>query len=319
MTNLISRRDKNMNNPIQEKIVHGEKLFPFAAYEFHPGLPPYLFGAHWHSDYEIIYMMEGSVVFDINGVPVELSGNQALIVNPYQIHYAAASNTSNYSFTSIVFGESLVFPSTDSRIYTKYIHPGPKEYIRFAPTLLGKNSQELEILKNIEKICQLAKSKPLCYELEIQILLLSVFCHMLRSGAYDMEFREDSYTLSYVREMLYLLRKNFAGDIRLEQLASDMNISYEHLCRSFKKIVGKSPKKFLIDLRIQHAVYLMNTSDGISISEIAESCGFSDISYFSKCFKEKIGKTPTEYRLCDKNINCAAAPGAEDQPASAEG
>lgn len=286
----------HMSNPIQEKIVHGEKLFPFAAYEFTPAFPPELFTAHWHSDYEIIYMQKGAVTFGINGISYPLSAHQALMVNPYQIHYSVSANTSDFSFTSIVFGNSLVFPSTESRIYTRYIHPSAREYIRFFPVLTQETASGMDSLKSIEKICLLDKSRPLCYEMEIQILLLSVFCNLLRANAYDMEIREDFHTLSYVQELLYLLRKNFAEDIKLEALAQNMNISYEHLCRSFKKVVGKSPKKFLNDLRFQHAVYLMKTSEHQAIAEIAESCGFSDMSYFAKCFRQKTGKTPSEYR-----------------------
>lgn len=285
-----------MSNPIQEKIVHGEKLFPFASYEFTPAFPPELFSAHWHSDYEIIYMQKGAVTFGINGISYPLSAHQALMVNPYQIHYSVTANTPDFCFTSIVFGDSLVFPSTESCIYTRYIHPSAREYIRFFPLLTPETASGADSLEHIDKICLLAKSRPLCYELEVQILLLSVFCNLLRAGTYDMEIREDFHTLSYVQELLYLLRKNFAEDIKLETLTSNMNISYEHLCRSFKKIVGKSPKKFLNDLRIQHAVYLMKASEHQAIAEIAEACGFTDMSYFAKCFRQKTGRTPSEFR-----------------------
>lgn len=285
-----------MSHSVQEKIIHGEKLFPFAAYEFTPVFPPELFSAHWHSDYEIIYMQKGAVTFGINGISYPLSAHQALMVNPYQIHYSVTANTPDFCFTSIVFGDSLVFPSTESRIYTRYIHPSAKEYIRFFPLLTPESDSGADSLENISRICLLDKSRPLCYEMEIQILLLSVFCNLLRSKAYDMEIREDFHTLSYVQELLYLLRNHFAEDIKLEMLTANMNISYEHLCRSFKKVVGKSPKKFLNDLRLQHAVYLMRTSEHQTIAEIAEACGFTDMSYFAKCFRQKTGRTPSEYR-----------------------
>ena len=60
--------------------------------------------------------------------------------------------------------------------------------------------------------------------------------------------------------------------------------------------MGKSPKKFLNDLRIQHAVYLMKASEHQAIAEIAEACGFTDMSYFAKCFRQKTGRTPSEFR-----------------------
>lgn len=63
----------------------------------------------------------------------------------------------------------------------------------------------------------------------------------------------------------------------------------------FKQQVGETPNRYIIGKRIERAEELLML-DALSLSEIAELSGFSDVYYFSKQFKEMIGVTPGAYR-----------------------
>ena len=62
----------------------------------------------------------------------------------------------------------------------------------------------------------------------------------------------------------------------------------------FKSELGISPKKYIIKLRIQKAVSLINTGY-YSLKEVAEMCGYTDYKYFSVEFKGAVGCSPSEY------------------------
>ena len=65
----------------------------------------------------------------------------------------------------------------------------------------------------------------------------------------------------------------------------------------FKRETGKSPLAYLTELRIKHARYLIEVyKDSLSLSEIAEACGYTDYVYFSKRFKALVGVSPRKYR-----------------------
>ena len=65
----------------------------------------------------------------------------------------------------------------------------------------------------------------------------------------------------------------------------------------FKRETGKTPLAFLTEIRIKHACYLIDVyKDSLSLSEIAEACGYTDYVYFSKRFKELVGVSPRRYR-----------------------
>lgn len=85
------------------------------------------------------------------------------------------------------------------------------------------------------------------------------------------------------------------------RLAAECNISEVYFRKLFTKHFGRSPKQFMIDLRIQKAKQLL--SEGvISVSAISERSGFSNPYHFCRLFKQRTGITPSEYRKA--NLTC---------------
>jgi len=89
----------------------------------------------------------------------------------------------------------------------------------------------------------------------------------------------------------HLMDENF----KIEEFASEMNMSKTVLHRKFKAIVGETPNIFIRNIRLQKASDLLKTSE-LSVSEITYLTGFSQSHYFIKCFKELFNDTPKNYR-----------------------
>ena len=90
------------------------------------------------------------------------------------------------------------------------------------------------------------------------------------------------------------IQKNYSGDMNLEGIANKMNISKYHFCRTFKKRVGMSPKKFITYIRMKAAKELLKKN--MSISMIAAEVGYNDISSFIEQFKKYTGMTPSVFK-----------------------
>ena len=86
------------------------------------------------------------------------------------------------------------------------------------------------------------------------------------------------------------------ADFSVDDFASTVGLSRMQLHRKLKTLLGVSATEFLRNERLKSAALLLKKG-GTNISEIAYSVGFNDVSYFSKCFKELFGVTPTEYGL----------------------
>lgn len=86
------------------------------------------------------------------------------------------------------------------------------------------------------------------------------------------------------------------ADFSVDDFASTIGLSRMQLHRKLKTLLGVSATEFLRNERLKSAALLLKKG-GTNISEIVYSVGFNDVSYFSKCFKEQYGMTPTEYGL----------------------
>ena len=89
--------------------------------------------------------------------------------------------------------------------------------------------------------------------------------------------------------------KNYKEKIKLEEVASLANLSVSAFSRFFKSRANKSFSDFISDVRISHACKLLHEED-INVSEVCYESGFNTLSNFNKQFKDRIGKTPINYR-----------------------
>ena len=83
-------------------------------------------------------------------------------------------------------------------------------------------------------------------------------------------------------------------DATVASLSRACGIGESYFQRLFKEKYGISPKKYMIQLRLNHACELLQM-ERYSVTEIASLSGFSDVYFFSRQFKERMGITPTEF------------------------
>jgi len=101
-----------------------------------------------------------------------------------------------------------------------------------------------------------------------------------------------SWTIEHTKQYLY---ENYSRALSLSEIAWEVKLSGEHLCRSFKEDTGITVFAYLRNLRIEAAKGLL-TSSKLKITEIADRCGFGSSSVFSRTFLKAVGCTAVEYR-----------------------
>ena len=85
------------------------------------------------------------------------------------------------------------------------------------------------------------------------------------------------------------------SEFDLERLSVEMNMSKSTLYRKIKAMTGLTPLDFVRNIKMKRAC-MMLLARTQTISEVAYAVGFSNPKYFTKCFKEEFGMTPTEYQ-----------------------
>lgn len=105
----------------------------------------------------------------------------------------------------------------------------------------------------------------------------------------------DKY-ISRIVKALQHVQNHIDQPINLKDLAQKACFSEFHFHRLFTSIVGETPKLFLNRVRLDKAANMMFNSPTRSLTEIAQACGFSSSSAFSRSFKERFQMTASQWR-----------------------
>ena len=88
------------------------------------------------------------------------------------------------------------------------------------------------------------------------------------------------------------------GDLVVDDLVKEMAVSRSVFFKKLKSLTGLAPVEFIKEMRVKRAANLIESGE-FNMTQIAYMVGINDPRYFSKCFKQRFGMTPTEYK--DRN------------------
>lgn len=136
-------------------------------------------------------------------------------------------------------------------------------------------------------------------------LLLSRIRNLITNRRQLKQFFGDNQTIE--KESISDLDKDFVSrfkscveeklknaELNVEDLGRDMGMSRVQLYRKLKSLTNYSPNELLRQMRLKKAASLLASSE-MTVAEIAYEVGFSSPSYFTKCYKEQFGESPTEF------------------------
>ncbi len=117
--------------------------------------------------------------------------------------------------------------------------------------------------------------------------------NMYNEGEYTRHSDED------IARLLNWLNESYSKKVTAQKMAKLLGISIRTLNRRFNTAMRQSPQEYLRKIRIGHAKELLQKSN-LSVTEVAEQCGFNDNSHFGSAFKQIVSMPPSEYRKAVK-------------------
>lgn len=100
----------------------------------------------------------------------------------------------------------------------------------------------------------------------------------------------------FMDKLMELMEKNIDnGELMVDDLVAEMAVSRSVFFKKLKTLTGLAPIEFIKEIRIKRAIQLIESGE-FNMTQISYMVGINDPRYFSKCFKQKTGMTPTEYR-----------------------
>jgi AraC-like DNA-binding protein len=103
------------------------------------------------------------------------------------------------------------------------------------------------------------------------------------------------HALSIIQKAIARMRYDTTNNLDAKDLAEELNIGYSSFRHSFQQHTGCSPHKYLMELRLARARNLLEETS-LNVKEVAQHAGFEDQHYFCRFFKEKTGRTPSQWR-----------------------
>ena len=135
--------------------------------------------------------------------------------------------------------------------------------------------------------------------LRIPAYILLFLNEILKKGVYEPEQKTTQQI--YCEKAVEYIEKYIYKKVTVNDLAEYIGIDRSYLTNCFKKMLGVSPKEYIVDAKVKKAIEYLLTSPN-SISDIANSVGYEDLYLFSNLFRSKTGISPRNYRKLHKKV-----------------
>lgn len=251
---------------------------------------------HYHAQYELIYISEGTGIRFVGDDVSSFSSGELVLVGAYLPHlwrndisYYQGDQSRKVQTVVLKFMKDFIGEGTFKRPEFAEVNQmleQSKYGICFGKDTTQKLHNELLGIIHLSPAEQLVK-------------LMSLLCQL--SAAPDQAILSSSDMRQYATEpserldaVLKYISDNYASHISLEDISEVACLTTNSFCRFFKKMTNKSFTRFLNEVRIRNAARLL-LQDRLPVSEVCYRVGYNSITNFYRQFKQIVGSTPKEY------------------------
>ncbi len=232
-------------------------------------------------DYQLVYIASGKAHFYFNGKDTVVPAGHMVIYVPREeqkYEYFGEDKTEAYWVHFTGSNVKGIMRHFDIPYKENYFYSGSSEEYK---TLFNSMIHELRTL-------------PVCYEEMIEMNLRQLFMVIQRTR---LERKPQINTfaqaeVSFARRYFF---EHYSEEINIADFAQSRHMSVSWFMRNFKQMTGVSPMQYILNLKIENAQMLLETTN-YSVNEISSIVGYDNQLYFSRIFKKHKGVSPTEYR-----------------------
>lgn len=269
--------DFSKGKTYHEAMQRGTPDFPAELYRIDSSHPRYQMQTHWHSEFELVRILAGRLRLFLNESEHLLTAGSSVIIPGGTVHGAEAEDC---IYECIVFSPSLLYVSGSCR-----------SIIKTAVTESVFYTNNSVIDRIFDSLCQKSPAYEFIFLSCIYNLIGEISAKSPLKSRHSL--KNDKY--EKIKTALAIIEENYSSPFTLTELSESLGMSPNYFCRFFKEMTQKTPFDYINIYRINVACELLSDGD-TSITDIAYSCGFNDLSYFIKLFKKHKGMSPKAYR-----------------------
>ena len=245
---------------------------------------------HYHEFYKVLIFVSGNVTYNIEGKAYRLRPYDVVLVNRNQIH---KPDVAGGPYERIIFYISREYleqhKKEDYDLANCFLRAGEahSDVLRF-PALINAGLMEV-----VGKIEENGKSSAYAHRLYANVLFMEFMILLNRACMEEKDCF--SHNITYNQKMIDLLKyinEHLKDELSIDELAEHFFISKYHMMRQFKEETGYTIHQYITEKRVMEARNLMLA--GVSATRACYECGFRDYSTFSRAFKARLEKKPSD-------------------------
>ncbi len=254
-----------------------EGLYPVAM-GYYPDAAGHRMARQRHDDYLLIYCTGGRGALNYDGKQYPVSGGDLILLPKDHAHTYRANRDQPWTIYWLHYNGRLA-----EALFDHIQMPGPLFHIGIQPRVVRVFDGLAELRRSAYQLAEFIQG---CHQLQA---LLSYVALLVRQNR-----PQSGKGLDWER-LRATMQQHVHGQLNLDKLAASANLSKYHFTKKFKSWSGQSPIQYFINMKVQRACYLLD-STGMSVKQVAAAVGYDDPYYFSRLFKKVIGLSPSDYR-----------------------
>ena len=279
---------------LKEKAPHGDVFFPFQYHLTHLNTTSPEVSIHWHPEMELSMITSGQAHYSIDFQDYKVSEGDIICIQPNLLHSVKIRPKEPLTSDSFVFHLNLLGNSPADICTRRYFTPITEGTLKLPQIISKENPMYSELKKHFELLTDCCRQKATGYELEIKALLFHLLC-MIISSPQTHRTTPDNTHSERMKRIFNYLHDHYSEDISVEDAASLCGITPSHFMHYFKEKSGTTFTQYLNQYRLNQSAFRLR--QGIPAAEAAFACGFNNLPYFYKRFREYYRMTPREFQL----------------------
>jgi AraC-like DNA-binding protein len=247
---------------------------------------------HYHKEIELILMLQGRYGFYLNETPVVLQPGELILIGSNELHTDYPCDNGSYLVFQFDIQEHL---ENSGLPYYRYFADPSVPLSRLNYIFQENHEVRQTVAGCIQSINEEFLAKQDGYEIAISIQIKQIILSLLRADSRKVIPSRENSDIIRLRPVLDYIDIHLGDKLQVEEACKLANMSYHYFVKYFKKTMGISFVDYITLKKIRRAERLLLTKD-LSISQIGEEVGMSNMAHFYKMFRKFKACSPNEFR-----------------------
>lgn len=251
---------------------------------------------HSHSFFELAYVVSGNAIHNMSGDERKISAGDYFIMDHDKSHSYFKIGNGDFTLINCLFMPEFIDRSLKNcknftEVVNNYMLKHNHTSVNVSPANYIFSDKSGYILSLLERMLEEYSTSLPGYHEVIRSKLIEIIILTMRMHSKALPVCTDELC----SKVIAFASENMGRRDILSHFSKELNLSVAYLSSKFKSVMGMPFSEYIKKIRVEQSLHLLANTNK-KVIEIAQLCGYSDIKFFNRTFKEQTGFTPREFR-----------------------